>query len=419
MAIQRLALVTVHASPLAPMGGKKTGGMNVYIRKLALELGQRGIEVDIFTRAVDPAQAHIDESLGSQVRVINITAGGTFEMGPDELFPHLSEFTAGVIAFGTRHNRTYDLIYSHYWLSGWVAHQLSDMWGIPFVHMFHTLGHMKDRIAASSQTPQQRIYVETQITAWASQIIAATPAEYAQLRWLYRANRTRISIISPGVDLEQFHPMSEAEAKQHIGVDAGTNLLLFVGRIEPLKAIDIIIEALYDLRYNQPDLLTNLQFVVIGGDPNDREDEELNRLRDMVTEYELDDHVAFWGARDQTQLPYYYAAAKAVLMPSDYESFGMVALEAMATGTPVIASAVGGLAYLVHDDQNGFLVPSRDPKTLAQRIAQLLREPEKHQAMRAAAANHARAYAWSAIGSALLNQFESVLSHQRITHHRR
>lgn len=411
MSLKRLALISVHASPLEPMGGKKTGGMNVYIRNLAQEFGRRGLAVDIFTRRVGTETEQIDTSLGENVRVIHVEAGGLRPLGPDDIFPHLSEFVAGVIAFAAQQNLVYDLIYSHYWLSGWAANCLNIAWDVPFVQMFHTLGLMKNRVATGSLSPDQRIQSEMKIVEWADRVIAATPAEQAQLRWLYRANRRKILVISPGVDLNQFYPVSTSQAKARLKIPDEVSMFLFVGRLEPLKGVDTVLEALALIRSRQPALFPRMRFIIVGGNLADAADTEMQRLRLMVDEFDLGANVQFVGAKNQSQLLDYYAAATAVVMPSDYESFGMVALEAMAAGTPVIASNVGGLSYLVKDGVTGFLVPTRDPELLARRMIELVEQPD--QQMRAAASSLAQEYAWSVTASELLNLFESLVSRRR------
>lgn len=417
MNVKHIAMLSVHTSPLAPLGGKKTGGMNVYIRELAQELGRRGVAVDIYTRRSTPDTVDVDTSLGANIRVIHVNAGPAQPMNPDELYPHLSQFAAGVIAFSTLHNISYDLVYSHYWLSGWVANKLKEVWGTPFVQMFHTLGHMKNRIVPGKtpMLPDVRISVETQIIQWADGIIAATPAEHAQLLWLYRADRRKIAIASPGVDTRRFQPMPMSAAKAALGIPDSTHLLLFVGRIEPLKAVDSIIEALRALRENNPHILDRVRFKIVGGNPNDAQDRDLAQLKEMVKAFDLTSVVEFVGAKDQSNLPCYYAAASAVLVPSDYESFGMVALEAMASGAPVIASEVGGLAFLVKDGETGFLVPSREPEAIADRIQRLVAEPEKYAHMRAAAAERARRYSWAVIASKLLTIFADILRRRPVS----
>lgn len=411
MTIQRIAFISVHTSPLAPMGGKKTGGMNVYIRELAYELGQRGIMVDIFTRRSSLDEPEIDGAIGANVRVIYLKAGEVAPMKPDDLYPHLSHFTARIMAFATRYNLHYDMIYSHYWLSGWVAQKLKEATGTPFVQMFHTLGQMKQRILTHGTIfPDQRITTETLVMDWADRLIAATPAEHSQLLWLYRANRRKIEIVPPGVNMERFSPISQAEAKQKLGFEPQHNILLFVGRIEPLKAVDSIIEALAIVREKAPHLLENLRFALVGGDPNDKLDAEMQRLQRITCCQEVDDVVMFLGAKDQSELPMYYAAATAVIMPSDYESFGMVALEAMAMGTPVIASNVGGLSYLIEDGKTGYHIPAREPHVLAEGIISLVSDLDHTAQMGQNAALAAQAYAWQIIADRLLAIFNDILN---------
>lgn len=409
MTINRIGILTVHTSPLAPMGGKKTGGMNVYIRELAQEFGSRGIAVDIFTRRVSPQSPEVDDTLGFGVRVININAGPMTALDPDAVYPHLSQFTAGVISFATKHNITYDTVYSHYWLSGWVAHKLKEVWNMPSIHMFHTLGHMKQRIGAGDVSlPNVRIATETQVMGWADRIIAATPAEYDQLLWLYRADRRKITIIPPGVNATKFKPISQEKARDMLQLNSRCDLLLFVGRIERLKAVDTILRAIATIRDTTPSVMDSICLAIIGGDPKDSHDTEMQRLLALVNELDLNKAVQFLGAKDHRLLPTYYAAATAVIMPSDYESFGMVALEAMASGTPVIASEVGGLAFLVKDKQTGYHVPVRDPQALAQRIFQVVTQSEERKILSQNAVTLAQEYRWSSIADRLLNVFEEV-----------
>lgn len=406
-----LAILSVHTSPLAPMGGKKTGGMNVYVRELAAELGSRGIHVDIFTRRSSEQEPEVDTSIGDNVRVVYLTAGPISPLQPQDIFSHLSEFTARLMAFSTMQGITYDIIYSHYWLSGWVAQKLKEAWGTPFVQMFHTLGQMKKRILTHTAImPDQRIMTETEVMLWADQIVAATPAEHSQLLWLYRAKRRKIRIVPPGVDTKRFSPENGLHLKTHLGFAPHHKVLLFVGRIEPLKAIDTIIHAIDVLRENDSPAFQVLRLAVIGGDPQDCTDPEIIRLHHLVQSLGLEEHVHFLGARDQNELPMYYGAATAVIMPSDYESFGMVALEAMASGTPVIASEVGGLAYLVRDEETGFLVPAREPRVLADCIETIVMDPTLESQMGAKASHLALEYSWNKIADRLMAIFDEVLT---------
>jgi D-inositol-3-phosphate glycosyltransferase len=411
MTIRRLAMISMHTSPLAPLGGKKTGGMNVYIRELAQELGKRGIAIDIFTRRTSAEEPLIDLTLGEHVRVIYLTAGPTQPLSPEEQFAYLSEFTARLMAFATRQNIQYDIVYSHYWLSGWVAQKLKEAWGTPFVQMFHTLGQMKQRITQHLPfMPDQRINMEMQLVQQADCLVAATAAEQTQLIWLYRANRKKIEIIPPGVNIDRFRPIATEEARQRTGLEKNCRVLLFVGRIEKLKAVDTIIEALYQLYQMDPELLRGVCCAIIGGNPHDNDDVEMHHLKTLVEQFGLADTIQFLGAKDQALLPEYYAAATAVIMPSDYESFGMVALEAMASGTPVIASEVGGLQFLIEDGKTGYLIPTREPQALADRIGCLLTNTTQSQEMGQNAAEVARTYAWSNIGNRLLALFEDILA---------
>lgn len=419
--LNRLALLSVHTSPLAQLGGNKTGGMNVYIRELAQELGRRGVTVDIYTRKAAAHLPLVDHTLGPNVRVICILAGPEMPLNPDDVYAHLPQFTAGVLAFTTSEGLRYDLLYSHYWLSGLVAHQLKDIWGTPFVQMFHTLGHMKNRIVPDGilqLAPDVRVHYETQITGWANRIVAATPAEQAQLLWLYRTDRRKIVVIPPGVNTERFHVISMANAKQKLGIPVERQLLLFAGRIEPLKGVDSILQALHLIQQRNPTLLHHVRFVVVGGDITSTHDRELVRLRQLSEQLGLGQAVDFVGAKDQTLLPFYYAAAAAVIMPSDYESFGLVALEAMACGTPVIASQVGGLPFLIREGETGFLVPVREPAALADRMLTLLLNPPQRLQMGAAAAKLAQQYSWSAIADQLIPLFEDLIAHPCLIRHK-
>jgi D-inositol-3-phosphate glycosyltransferase len=412
MRIQRLAMLSVHTCPLAMLGGKKTGGMNVYVRDLTRELVRQGIEVDVYTRQQGLCDPHDAELLGAGGRVIHIPAGPTAALASVDHLPVLPEFTRNVLAFASGEGLSYDLIHSHYWLSGLVAEQLQDAWGgPPMVQMFHTLGLMKNRVALHDRDrePSIRIDKELEVMASADRIVAATPAEQAQLQWLYGANGGKVVVIPPGVDVERFHPIGLAEARQKVGVPAEDRMILFVGRIEALKGIDTLLRAITILRAGCPDAPC-LYLVIIGGDPDDpdRENAELERLKQMRTALGIEDVVTFLGAKDQDTLQYYYSAAEVVVMPSHYESFGMVALEAMACGTPVIASEVGGLAFLVRDGETGYHVESQNAQALAGKLSLLMDDPELRRRLGRQAVDYAQHYAWPRIADRLLDLFSRL-----------
>lgn len=414
--IKRVAMLSVHTCPLAMLGGKKTGGMNVYVRDFAMELARQGIHVDVFTRSQDDCVPTLNHDLGCGARVIHVPAGPEAPIPVADVGNYLDEFAAGVVAFANREGIHYDLIHSHYWLSGLVAEQLRAAWdGLPIIQMFHTLGHMKNRIALSpsERAPQERIDGEIHVMAIADRIVAATPAEQAQLNWLYGADMDKVVVVPPGVDLDRFSPIAADVAKKRVGISCGDKVVLFAGRIEPLKGIDTLLQAMALIKERNPEVVRDTCVAIVGGDPwSDSPDAEMARLQMLREELEIHDVVAFLGAKDQEILPNYYAAAEMVIMPSHYESFGMVALEAMAMARPVIASEVGGLAYLVRDGYNGFHVPSRDPEALAGRIFELLTNEPCRLAMGRNARNYAYHFDWTNIVHRMLLVYGDVMGYR-------
>jgi D-inositol-3-phosphate glycosyltransferase len=405
-------MLSVHTCPLAMLGGKKTGGMNVYVRDFSRELARRGIQVDVFTRSQDDCVPTISHDLGFGARVIHVPAGPQEPIPVADITGYLDEFAQNVLQIAEDEQLHFDLIHSHYWLSGLVAEKLKRVWThAPIVQMFHTLGHMKNRIAESDaeRSPQERIDGEQHVLEIADRIIISTPAEQAQLHWLYGARSGREIIIPPGVDLERFHPIPKKKAKLHLGISPNSKSIMFVGRIEPLKGVDTLLRAMSLIHIRYPEVVDNVCVGIIGGDPwsNDLDD-EMARLHALRKELGVGDFVTFLGAKDQNTLPYYYAAAEMVIMPSHYESFGMVALEAMAMGTPVIASEVGGLAFLIRDGENGFHVPSRDPEALAERIFELLANPKCRDHLGGQAQDYAKQYAWPIIVDRMLHAYQGL-----------
>ena len=416
--IQRVALISVHTCPLAMLGGKKTGGMNVYVRDFSRELGRQGVLVDVFTRSQDDCVPMVMHDLGYGGRVVHIPAGPEKPIPLAEVGDYLEEFAAGTLAFAAQEGIRYDLIHSHYWLSGLVAEKLREAWHTPIVHMFHTLGQMKNRIAQydSERAPQERLAGEKRVIEIADRIIAATPAEEAQLNWLYGADMRKVRVISPGVDLQRFSPIPPAVAKERVGIPPNDKNIIFAGRIEPLKGIDTLLRAMALIQQRYPEAVKGVCVAIIGGDPwAETPDAEMARLQELRRELGITDIVTFLGAKDQEILPNYYAAAEMVIMPSHYESFGMVALEAMAMGTPVIASEVGGLAFLVRDDENGFHVPSRDPEALAERIYCLLTDEACRDRLGRQARYYALQYDWEIIVGRMRRVYEEVVGETAVT----
>lgn len=407
----RIAMLSYHTCPLATLGGKDTGGMNVYVRELTRQLGKMGIHVDVFTRSQDDHVPHVLHELGYGNRVVHIPAGPEHPVPKQELANYIPEFVEGIKAFACDKKIQYDVIHSHYWMSGIAAASLSDLWaGAPIVHMFHTLGEMKNRIARSDEEREgaYRIEGERQVIRRADRIVVATLAELTQLRFLYKADASKMVVIPPGVNVSRFYPIPSDEAKEFVGLKPDDRMILFVGRIEPLKGVDTLLEAMSCLQMKES---RPVHLAIIGGDPSaspEKMNAEMARLKNLCEVLGLDQSVVFLGVRDQDKLSYYYSAAEVVVMPSHYESFGMVALEAMACGTPVIASEVGGLAYLVRDGETGFTIPAEEPETLCEKLSWLLNDPDLHDSMSKRAVEYAQDYAWEKVAEQIVGVYEGL-----------
>ena len=387
--------------------------MNVYVRDLSRELGRRGIAVDCFTRSQNPDFPRISTKLGPNCRVIHLPAGPEAPYDKNLVVDHLSQFVRGALDFARREGLHYDVIHSHYWLSGLAARDLRRAWGAPIIQMFHTLGHMKNSVASGPQAweSERRIEGEAEVMAFADRLVAPTPLERAQMVWLYGADANKIAIAPCGVDLDLFHPMPPEEARRALGLPASRRVVLFVGRIEPLKGIDTLLQAMALIAPEIPHWQEDLSVVIIGGAPGagaERVSAELARLERLRAELGIEDLVTFLGAKDQDTLVYYYSAAEMVVMPSHYESFGMVALEAMACGTLVVASKVGGLALNVQDGQTGFLVPEGDAATLAAKIRLLLADVDLREQLGRQAAHWAQCYGWSVVADQIIDLYEQL-----------
>jgi D-inositol-3-phosphate glycosyltransferase len=410
----RIAMLSYHSCPLAVLGGKDTGGMNVYVREVTRQLGEMGVHVDVFTRSQDEHVPHVLHDLGYGNRIVHVRAGPEIPIPKSELSTYLPQFVQGIHEFTYNKDLKYDLIHSHYWMSGVAAIDLKSTWHVPIVHMFHTLGLMKNRVAQYSEEieGEYRLEGERQVLQTADKIVVATLAEFAQLQWLYQADVSKIIIIPPGVDIGRFYPIPPDEAKENIGVAPCGRMILFVGRIEPLKGLDVLIEAIAIMSQKGVMKENSFCLAVIGGEPDVSSDQmstEMARIQALREQYGLEEFVVFLGKRSQDSLPYYYSAAEAVVIPSQYESFGMVALEAMACGTPVVASQIGGLAYLVQDGKTGFTVPVDEPEALADRLTTLLLDSELRKKMGNQAVEVAQDYAWNKIATRLLALYKDIL----------
>ena len=380
----RVAVISVHGCPLARLGGRETGGMNVYVRELSREMGKRGMVVDVYTRLTDPRLPEVVE-FGENARVIHLKAGLVGPMDKNEVFDCLPEFICHLRRFTQRHGLTYQYVHSHYWLSGWVGKLLSHCQNVPHVTTFHTLARVKNRALMGPSETERRAEIEARIIAGADAIVASSEHERHSMVSLYGARRERIHVMPPGIDLNLFRPLDRVQAKATLGL-LGRDVLLAIGRMDPVKGFDVLLRAVAMLAH-----LDRLHLLLIGGSETDK---ERVRLQALASELGIEGRVSFLGAVSQDELPTYYSAASLVIVPSHYESFGFVAAEALACGTPVIASKVGGLPTIVRDGENGLLVSWRRPEAFAQRVERLLTDHHLMGRLMAAARPSVERLSW-------------------------
>ncbi|HEY3022269.1 MAG TPA: D-inositol-3-phosphate glycosyltransferase [Actinomycetota bacterium] len=408
----RVAFVSLHTSPLDQPGTGDSGGMNVYIRAAADSLAARGVGVDVFTRCQGRGGPDIEE-LASGSRIIQVKAGPCAPVAKEELPRFLPEFLGGVLRRQEAESSRYDLVHSHYWLSGWVGRSTKEIWGIPLVASFHTLGKVKNSSLAPGERPESavRLAGEEAVIGDADRIMAATPAEAAQLVGLYTADPGRISLVPPGVDHQLFFPRPRDEAKARLHL-AGVRLLLFVGRLQAHKGPDIAIRALAETVARDPGGTVDVVLAVVGGPSGAGHGIEVGRLMELAAALGVGERVMFFPPQPQSRLADFYAAAETVLVPSRSESFGLVALEAQACGTPPVAAAVGGLRYVVADGVTGFLVEGHDPGDHAERVLQLLRDPRMARRMGRAAVAMSLRFSWESTAEEILSVYREVLEGQ-------
>ncbi len=400
---RRIAVISMHTSPTASLGQNANGGLNVYVREVCSAFSERGIATDVFTRKQSVDEPQI-ETLAPNSRVIYVPAGSGLDKY--SLYGEVPAFAARVLGFAAGEGIDYDLLYSHYWLSGEVACLLRPRLATGWAHIAHTLGLVKNRnlAAGARPEPELRIRVEGEIAQQADLLMASTEDEARDLVEGYGADSQRVAIVAPGVDLSMFQPMDRAEARREIGYGTG-RLLLFVGRLERLKGVEIAIRALAQLRDRQHD---DVRLLVLGEDSRDGDESEKERLKALATEVGVRDRIDFVGSVAHHELPYFYAAADVCVMPSYSESFGLVGLEAQACGCPVVASGVSGLRSVVRDEVTGYLVEGYDPAAYAERIGRLLADGELAQQMGRRGRLLAQRYSWSRTADRIEELFESL-----------
>jgi len=396
----KIAMLSVHSCPAGRLGRRDTGGMSVYVRELARELGRRGHWVDVYARAHDPTDDQIVE-LGENARLIHLQAGEVEDIHKLVVYSYLGDFLCELESFTKRSGLQYDLIHSHYWLSGWLGRCVQRWWNVPHVTMFHTLGAVKNAIGVGDDEPELRIRAEKELAKDCHRIIAATEKEKEDLIRYYDASPETIRVIPCGVNLDLFQPIDKELARRQLGFN-DDGIILFVGRIDPLKGIDRLLMAMTYLEKRQ-----GLRLVIIGGD--DDGEAEVQRLRRLSQKLHIQDSVTFAGPVRQEELPSYYSAAHVCVLPSYYESFGLVALESLACGTPVVAAGVGGIESVVRQDETGYVVEDNAPLRLAERIAALLSRPDG----RIQSASFMRAsvlrFGWPNIAEAMIEEYKLLL----------
>jgi D-inositol-3-phosphate glycosyltransferase len=396
----RIAMICVNRCPLRPLGGKDTGGMHLYVRQLSQELGRLGVEVDIFTRWHDASESEVME-IGKKARLIHIAAGEREDILKTDIYHCLPQFSSNLRHFLDREGVAYDLLHSHYWLSALAGEQLQAQLGIPHVATFHTLGEVKNRARPAEMEPILRIETERKAVASADCIIAVSAEEKDDLINIYGARLGRVKVIPCGVDLGLFHPTDKEKLRSELGLSGHSKIILYAGRIEPFKGIDILLRAVACLEDKK-----DLRLLIVGGDSDS--DGEVARLRSLASELGIEERVIFWGTVEHDRMPLFYNAANVCVVTSYHESFGLVAVEALACSTPVVAPRVGGLATIIKDGETGYLIDDRSGEAFAQRLELLLSDEVVRQRMEDAARPSVMKYAWPIVARQVLSTYEEL-----------
>jgi D-inositol-3-phosphate glycosyltransferase len=405
----RVAVLSVHTSPMDQPGSGDSGGMNVYIRAVAERLAGQGIDVDLFTRCRGGSD-HEVKHLSPGIRVVSVKAGPCVPLPKADLPRFLPEFLGGVLRIAHEDDRGYDIVHSHYWLSGWVGRATKQAWNVPLVASFHTLGKVKNYSLARGEVPEPatRLAGEQAVIDEADRILAPTPSEASQLVGLYRAEPDHLRIVPPGVDPALFQPGDRMAARERLHL-SGLRLAVYVGRLQPHKGPDVAVRTVAEAISRDPAAAGDLVLAIVGGPSGAEKGAEVARIMELASALGVSERVMLFPPMPQSSLVDVYAAADVVLVPSRSESFGLVALEAQACGTPVVAAEVGGLRYVVDDGVTGFLVEGHDPSDHADRLLALLRDPGLQARMGAEAARRAPRFTWDATTQRVLGVYRELL----------
>lgn len=405
----RIAVISMHTSPLEQPGTGDSGGMNVYVLSTAQHLAKQGITVDIYTRSTRGSRDEVIE-VGPNLRVINIVAGPYEGLSKEELPTQLAAFSGGIIRFSRRENLHYDLIHAHYWLSGQVGWLLRDLWQIPLVFTAHTWAAVKNQFRSAEDVPESeaRRIGEQQLVDNADVITVNTVEERSALRQHYDASAEKISVISPGADVELFtagtHRATE-RSRRELGIPLDTRVVAYVGRLQSFKGPQVLIRAVGEIFRRNPD--RNLSVILVGGSSG--QSSTLETYRQLITDLGIEKRVRILEPRPPQELVSVYRAADIVAVPSFNESFGLVALEAEATGTPVVAARVGGLPIAVVEGRTGVLVDDHQPSSWADALESLLDDDETRMQMGEAAVAHAQSFSWVTTATQLATLYQQLL----------
>lgn len=399
-----VAVITVHGCPLRQAGSRDSGGMNIYILEMAKRLAARGVQLDVFTRHHDPLDPQV-VMLAPGARLIHLPAGVP-SLDKSGVYDLLPQFTSQMRRFCIANRLRYDLVSTHYWLSGLVGMRLASEWGVSHTTSFHTMAEMKRRGRPEETEVEQRDSSESNIARSADSVVVWTDGEKDALVDYWDIDPAKVSVIPPGVDLSRFRPMSQSQSREFLGYGEEKNIL-FVGRLEPLKGLDVLFRAVAALED-----LGNITLNVVGGDENSQ---EKARLQTLASRMKLTQNVRFIGSVRQDELPLHYNAADVCVLPSHYESFGLAALEAAACGRPVVASQVGGLPAIVRNGSTGFLVEPKHSDTMAERLCELLGDDMLRSRMGSAARAHAESLGWDRSADALLNRYRELMPAKAVT----
>ncbi|MFO7965798.1 MAG: glycosyltransferase [Desulfobacterales bacterium] len=398
----KIAMISIHSCPIGELGTRDTGGMSVYIRELAKELGKRGHRVDIYTRYHGEGHEPVMQ-LTENVRLLHIRAGGCEDMHKLAVYPYVRDFAEELDRIRHIDNLRYDLIHNHYWLSGLVGNYLARWWRIPQVTMFHTLGAVKNTLNIGEPEPECRICSERALVHAGGMIIAPTAKEKHEIVRYYGADPQTVRVIPCGVNQKLFQRVKREKARNRLGIGMDEHVLLYVGRVEPLKGIDRLIRTMAWLKKR-----IDVKLLIVGGD--DTGHPRMQQMRTLVRKLDLEKCVEFAGRADQEDLPGFYSAADALVVASLYESFGLVALEAMSCGTPVVSTAVGGMRSIVRQGVTGCLIGDDTVTGMAQSILHILDHPELYSHRARAIRNSILRFSWENIAASMADAYKDLIS---------